>query len=784
MEDPMAAIRVTFFQECEEQLAALQSGLSAIEDGTADSETVNAVFRAVHSMKGGAGIFALDQLVRFAHVFETTLDRLRSGTLKATPAAVSVFFRAADMLEDIVNAARDNKLVSEDRVKEVMKIFDTIDSDGGNAQPAEKEKPKEVKSEPPKAQTPKPVEVKPAPVVPEKAVAEHGNSVEGHNYKVWKIFFKPLPALYAKANEAVLLLREINRIGEAHTELDTSELPELQKIDPEGSYFAWTIKLEGFCEGNDVRDVFEFVEDDCELEITEEGHGEGFAPGTVITGDNGFQFEFFGPTCDEGEGEGGEEAGADAHEEIEAVAPQQDEVPAKIEAIKEEPKVVTLAVPAVVQNAGAARPAAAAPAQPAAQPASSKAESSIGATIRVDLDRVDRMIDLVGELVINEAMLSQRVLEAGLNRASGVAMALEELEHLTREIQDSVMAIRAQPVRSVFQRMPRLLRELEAMTGKQVHLVTEGEGTEVDKTVIERISDPLTHMIRNAVDHGIEAPDVRVAAGKPPEGTIRLTAVHRSGRIVLEVADDGAGISRAHVRQKAIEKGLVTPEAQLTEEDIDNLIFLPGFSTAEKVSDISGRGVGMDVVRQSVQSLGGRISIVSRPGLGSTFTLSLPLTLAVLDGMVVSAHGHTLIIPLGAIVETLKPQAKDVFPLDGNLKMLGLRGGYVPIVDVAYSLGYCVQHTPPEQGVALLVENEGGTRVVLLVDAIHGQRQVVIKSLESNYRSVPGIAAATVMGDGRVALIVDVDVVVKNISSGLNNMSNHIKTLDQSGKAA
>lgn len=775
MEDPMAAIRVTFFQECEEQLAALESGLSAIEDGTADSETVNAVFRAVHSMKGGAGIFALDQLVRFAHVFETTLDRLRSGTLVATPAVVSVFFRAADMLEDIVNAARDNKLVSEDRVNEVIKTFDTIDAAPGGAQPSAKEQPKDTKPEPPKA-----VEAKPGPAVSEPAVAENGNSAEDHNYKVWKIFFKPLPALYAKANEAVLLLREINRIGDVHTELDASELPELQKIDPEGAYFAWTIKLEGFCEDNDVRDVFEFVEDDCKLEITEEGHGEGFAPGTVITGDNGFKFEFFGPTGDEEES--AEEPGAETQEAVEATASQPEEVKAKVEVVKEVPKVVA---PVVAQNTGAVRPAVVQPASPSGpQPTAAKAESSIGATIRVDLDRVDRMIDLVGELVINEAMLSQRVLEAGLNRASGVAMALEELEHLTREIQDSVMAIRAQPVRSVFQRMPRLLRELEAMTGKQVHLVTEGEGTEVDKTVIERISDPLTHMIRNAVDHGIEKPEVRVAAGKPPEGTIRLTAVHRSGRIVLEVADDGAGISRTHVRQKAIEKGLITPEAQLTEEDIDNLIFLPGFSTAEKVSDISGRGVGMDVVRQSVQSLGGRISISSKPGLGSTFTLSLPLTLAVLDGMVVSAHGHTLIIPLGAIVETLKPQAKDVFPLDGNLKMLALRGGYVPIVDVAYSLGYCVQHTAPEQGVALLVENEGGTRVVLLVDAIHGQRQVVIKSLESNYRSVPGIAAATVMGDGRVALIVDVDVVVKNISTGLNNMSNHIKTLDQSGKAA
>lgn len=742
MEDPMAAIRVTFFQECEEQLAAMESGLISMENGTADSETVNAVFRAVHSIKGGAGIFALDQLVRFAHVFETALDKVRSGTLLATPAVVAVFLRAADMLVDIVAAAKDEKLVGEERINEVIKSFDPL-ADGT-------------------------IENQPQP----EASVDVAQEEDTHNSKIWRIFFKPSQALYANANEAAILLRELGRLGTVQTELDMSALPELPDIDPEGAYLAWTITLEGACDEADIRDVFEFVEGDCTLEITQETE-IGFAPGTVITGDNGFQFEFFGPleTDIEAEADADAEPTPEAEAEIEpaAVLQQNQE---SIKTISVDPHMVPQAVGGRQDGISAA--------------GVSKVEkqNTVSATIRVDLDRVDRMINLVGELVINEAMLSQRVMEAGLNRASGVAMAIEELEHLTREIQDSVMAIRAQPVRSVFQRMPRLVRELETMTGKSVRLVTEGEGTEVDKTVIERISDPLTHMIRNAIDHGIEAPEVRLAAGKPAEGTLRLAAVHRSGRIVLEVADDGAGINRPYVRQKAIEKGLIAAEAQLSDDEIDNLIFLPGFSTAEKISDISGRGVGMDVVRQSIQALGGRISISSKPGEGSTFTLSLPLTLAVLDGMVISAHGHTLIIPLGAIVETLKPQAKDVFPLDGNLKMLALRGGYVPIIDVAYSLGYCVQQTEPDKSVALLVENEAGTRVVLLVDAIHGQRQVVIKSLESNYRSVPGIAAATVMGDGRVALIVDVDAVVRNISSGLNHATIQSRDLDQNGKAA
>ena len=695
MEDPMAEIRATFFQECEEQLAALEAGLTDMQSGTAEAETVNAVFRAVHSMKGGAGIFSLDALVRFAHVFETALDKVRSGELAATPAVVGVFLRAADVLADVVRAAQDGGSVDEARTAGLVAELEHINNPGW------------------------------APAAEPAATADTAPENRGG---AWDIVFTPRWEMYAKANEAALLLRELGRLGTMQVTLDSSRLPELHELDPEEAYLTWRISLAANCEEAAIRNVFEFVEDDCELQVSRT-EPDGFVPGEVITGDNGFKFEFFAPMplADE----------AAAAEEVHVVEPVHQETPS------------------------------AAPKHAAVDAMAAKAESAtaVGATIRVDLDRVDRMIDLVGELVINEAMLSQRVLEAGIARASGVAMALEELEHLTREIQDSVMAIRAQPVRSVFQRMPRLVREVAAQTGKQVRLVTEGEGTEVDKTVIERIADPLTHMIRNAIDHGLETPEKRIAAGKPEEGTVKLTALHRSGRIVLEVSDDGAGINRARVKQKAIENGVIAPDAQLTDDEIDNLIFLPGFSTAAKVSDISGRGVGMDVVRQSVLALGGRISISSRPGLGSAFTLSLPLTLAVLDGMVVSTRDHTLIIPLGVIVETLKPRAQDVFPLDRDTNLLALRGGYVPMVDVAASLGYCEEPLEPEQGVALLVEGEGGVRAVLLVDAIHGQRQVVIKSLEANYRAVPGIAAATVMGDGRVALILDVDAVVRNARS-------------------
>jgi two-component system chemotaxis sensor kinase CheA len=689
----MAAIRQTFFQECEEQLAELESGLTSMDGGASDTETVNAVFRAVHSIKGSAGIFALDDLVRFAHVFETTLDAVRSGRLNATPEVIKVLLRASDTLSDVVRAARGDGPADEAKTQTVVAELTKLITPGGGQSAPEA--------------AAKPVAAKPQADLPAE--------------KVWVISFKPRAALYANANEALPLLRELGRLGQIDVVFDDSALPSLTDLDPEGAYFSWTVTLHSACEEHAIRDVFEFVEDDCVLEIAAQAPAAEEEYDGADLGE-GFEFEIYAP--------GGEGV------EFEIYAPS----------VEHEP--------AVMPPGGLAQ----GPVE--AMAAKAEAGAPVGATIRVDLDRVDRLINLVGELVINEAMLSQRVLEAGIARASAVVMALEELEHLTREIQDSVMAIRAQPVRSVFMRMPRLVREVAAQTGKQVRLLTEGEGTEVDKTVIERISDPLTHMIRNAIDHGLESPESRIAAGKPLEGTVKLTAVHRSGRIVLEVSDDGGGIDRARVKQKAIEKGLISPDAQLTDSEVDNLIFLAGFSTAETISNISGRGVGMDVVRQSVQALGGRIAITSVPGAGSTFTLSLPLTLAVLDGMVVRVGKHTLIVPLGSVIETLKPKAENVHALDAQQRVLSLRGGYIPLIDVADALGYSDTPIDLTKSVALLVEGEGGRRVVLLVDAIDGQRQVVIKSLEANYRAVPGIAAATVMGDGRVALILDIDNIV------------------------
>lgn len=704
--DPMAAIRQTFFQECDEQLADLESGLIKIDEGDRDPETVNAVFRAVHSIKGGASAFGFDDLVEFVHVFETTLDLLRSNRIEATQQVAACFLRSSDVLADLVGGAREGSAVNPDKVAEAKGELQALcEGAGGESDAASDADFADLAFEP-------------VAISLDTIFGDFEDSVQGsHRYIV---SFKPRPALYAKGNEAFLLLRALGELGTSHVECHTADTPFLDELDPEGAYFSWTVHLETKDDARaDIQAVFEFVEFDCDLSIEEEND----APQDVVIAEV--------------------EEPAILVEEPKLTDTNQDAQAAAI---------VPDAAPQKSQPQPSAEPRKSEPSSPAPQP-----------TIRVDLERVDRLINLVGELVINQAVLSQRVSEAGLSRASSVMIALDELEQLTRDIQDSVMAIRAQPVKPIFQRMSRVVREVAAITKKSVRLVTEGESTEVDKTVVERLTDPLTHMIRNAVDHGIESAEQRLSVGKPEEGTLKLSAMHRSGRVVIEVSDDGAGINRQRVRQIAVSKNLIAPDAQLTDEEIDNLIFAPGFSTNETASAISGRGVGMDVVKRAVQALGGRISISSRPGLGSTFSLSLPLTLAVLDGMVVTIGEQTFVVPLTAIVETMQPKKESVHLIGSGTRLIRSRDAFIPLVDVGAVLHNRPSLADPTTQVALLAESESGGRCALLVDEIQGQRQVVIKSLEANYGRVFGIAAGTILGDGRVALIVDVDGIINSL---------------------
>jgi two-component system chemotaxis sensor kinase CheA len=718
----MDDIRQTFFEECAEQMTEVETGLLAMEAGEADADTVNAVFRAVHSIKGGAGAFNFTELVAFAHVFETTLDAVRSGRLAVGMEQAAVLLRAADVLADLVAAAHGGAGVDEGRRETLSRELAMLLGDEGHLSDAGEGDGMEG------------LDFTPVAVSFDELTGDMPMIGGPAGAQDFRIVFRPHAGLYAKANEALRLIRECLALGEGSVACDIGAVPTLDALDPEGAYLSWTIVLSTTAGEAAVREIFEFVEFDCELTIEAMS-----APSAVEAHPGG------------------------------------------------DPDIAALLAR---MQAEIAQPAAEADAPPAPQEAerrkaARRAEDGVAtaSSIRVELERVDRLIDLVGELVIHQVMLAQRAAQAGLAARSEVAVGFDELEQLTREIQDSVMAIRAQPVKSVFQKLPRLVREVAGVTGKSVGLVTEGEYTEVDKTVIERLSDPLTHMIRNAIDHGIETPEKRAAAGKPAEGTIRVAAMHRSGRIVIEVSDDGAGIDRPVVRDIAIGKGLIPAGAQLSDDETDNLIFLPGFSTKEAVSELSGRGVGMDVVKRSIQALGGRVSISSQPGKGSVFTMSLPLTLAVLDGMVVTAGDSALVVPITAIVETLKPRRGDISSFGRDNALINVRDSFLPLIDVACELGYRATATDPVQGVVVLVESDNGQRSALLFDAIQGQRQVVIKSLEANYGRVPGVAAATIMGDGRVALILDVDMLTaqprfEQIASGQPAFSSFVQAAE------
>jgi two-component system chemotaxis sensor kinase CheA len=700
----METIKQTYFQECEELLLSMEEGLIAMDNGETDDETINAVFRAVHSIKGGGGAFGFDQLVTFAHGFETVLDDLRSHRLEPTQDLRRVLLKAGDMLADFVGAVREGNTRPEGHADEIAAELAMLAGDKGSmASDSGDFEGLEF--------TPQLISIDDSPQAPSAS-------------KAWKIHFAPHPALYAKANEPALIIRELKRLGPVDVACDLKNLPDLASIEPDQAYFAWDLVVHADVERGTVEDIFDFVIGDCELDITEV---------------------------------------AQAQPESVSSPPPAGDVAT--------PSAPAAAIPSpAVHEAKAPPPAAAAP--------DGKAASAAKQTIRVDLEKVDRLVNLVGELVITQAMLNQQVHESDIPATSEVGAGLAELDHLLRELQESVMAIRTQPVKSVFQRMPRLVRELAAQTNKEVRLILEGESTEVDKTVIERLGEPLTHMIRNAVDHGLETPEDRVAAGKPAEGTVTLSARHHSGRIVIEIADDGRGIDRERVRAKAIEKGLIASTATLSEEETDNLIFLPGFSTASQVSNISGRGVGMDVVRRSITELGGRVVISSTPQKGSRFTMSLPLTLAVLDGMVITVGDQTFVVPLTHIAESMRPKPEEIRPFGANNHLLRIRNAYVPFADIGRLLGIERGPFEPSNGVAILVESQGSGRLALGADTILGQRQVVIKSFESNYRPIPGIAAATILGDGRVALILDVDalIVLCRDNSGASSEPSERKT--------
>ncbi|MBT0666947.1 chemotaxis protein CheA [Novosphingobium profundi] len=735
-------IQQIFFVECEESLAAAEAGLAACREGTQDSDTVNGVFRAVHSIKGGAGAFGYGALQAYTHTFETLLSDVREGLVAIEPELIDLLLRALDTLADHVEAAREGG----DAPDDAALIAEMEAAMAANlAAPASPSPVAEIPSDDP-PQSSEAASEDPdfgldldallddltadfAPPPAGEGATDPLDMAASQGTGTWPVHVRPKAGAMRNGSEPLLMLRDLAELGGRCVHCDVSQVPQLDGFDVAQGYLGWTFAMPGEVTEDSVREIFDFIGDDCAVAL-----GADAQIPEVELASPAPQ-----PSGQAANGQGADDRGA----ALEAG-------PSRTEA--REPDEAGTAAPSPGGNDGAATrgPVAAAPA--AAPPAAPVA----GQSIRIDLHKLDRLIDLVGELVIAQAMLVQRLEGAGVNATEELSL----LESLTRDIQESAMSIRAQPIASVFSRVPRILRDLASSTGKHVRLEVHGETTELDKTVIERLGEPLTHLIRNAVDHGIEKAEDRIAAGKSPEGTLTLSAEHRSGRIVISIADDGAGINREVVLAKAIEKGIVNPEAQLSAEEIDNLIFAPGFSTAKQISNISGRGVGMDVVRQNVKELGGRITIESTPGKGTAFILTMPLTLAISDGMIVNVGDQTMVVPLAHVVESLRPGEGDVKGLGSNRRMLNVRGQFIPVITLGEELSTACNATTPEEGVLIVVDTESAGQAALLVDDIHDQRQFVIKSLATNFRPVEGVAGATILGDGRVALIVDVDGLV------------------------
>lgn len=662
-----------FFEESFEGIEIMEGGLLNLELGAVDAEAINTIFRAAHSIKGGAGTFGFSLVAEFTHVMETLLDEMRAGNRPITADAVDLLLKSIDCLRDLLAAQRDQTPHDQARVSDLKQKLDAMLSNA---------------PVPPAAATPA--------TAPVAAWVEAG--------AVWLIDFKPYPTLLQRGNDPVRMFRELSFLGEVETTADTRALPAWNEFDPELVYLNWTLKLSGDASRAQVNEIFEWVDTECDLKI----------------------------------------AAAAASAPVEGTA---------------SPAVNTEAMPPLTH--AKAEPEAAGSEKSAANTAARKpAANADQSSIRVGIDKIDVLINLVGELVITQSMLSQLGEAVEGKFAEKLRDGLTQLARNTRELQQSVLGIRMLPISFSFNRFPRLVHDLSNKLGKQVELKLSGEQTELDKTVMEKISDPLVHLVRNSLDHGIETPATRMAAGKPETGMLLLNAYHEGGNIVIEITDDGAGLNRAKILKRARERGLIGEHEYPSDDEICQMIFMPGFSTADTISDVSGRGVGMDVVLRNIKALGGVVDVRSIEGKGSTFTIRLPLTLAILDGQLVRIGQHTYIVPIVSIIESLQVDAGRVNGVIGKAELYKLRDEYLPIVRLYDLFNLQPEHTELDKGLLVIVEGDS-QRIGLFVDDLLSQQQVVIKSLETNYQRIEGISGATILGDGTVALILDLPGIIR-----------------------
>lgn len=663
-----------FIDESYEGLDAMESELLDLEPGDVDGEIINTIFRAAHSIKGGSGTFGFMAIANFTHVLETLLDQIRNGDRELEKLHVDLLLKSVDCLRGMLGAIQADEPQESKEADELKIQFEKILSD--DSEPASLQAPQNEPQESPNSQT----------------------------ITMWEIKFKPELHLFRTGNEPLFIFEDLAQLGEVTIEANFDALPDLGDIITEDCLLSWTINLDSTSALSAIQEVFEWVEDDAEIEIKQIAQIDAFdAAEDMIGPDNS---------------KGSEEPKA----EVRPLRP-----------VEEKPKK--------------------------ADKAAAKVDSS---SIRVGTEKIDSLINMVGELVITQAMLNELGEAEEFDQSKLIALreGLAQLSHNTRDLQESVMRIRMLPISFVFSRFPRLVRDISQKLGKEVELKLLGEQTELDKTVMEKLSDPMVHLVRNSLDHGLEGPEERLANGKEAMGSVTLNAYHQGGNIVIEIIDDGRGLNTAKIKQKAITNGLISEEDDLSDEEINELIFQPGFSTADEVSDLSGRGVGMDVVRRNINSLNGSVEVASKPGLGSTFTIRLPLTLAILDGQLVTVGNSVYIIPLVSIVESLQIDMTKVNSVGGGMDVLRLREDYIPIMRLYELFNHPDAGKRLEDGLLVVVESEN-EKVGLLVDDLLGQQQFVIKSLEANYKKVDGISGATILGDGSVSLIVDISGLIK-----------------------
>lgn len=661
----------TFFDESLEGLDDMEANLLQLEVGAVDNDQINSIFRAAHSIKGGSATFGFSQIAGFTHVLETLLDEMREGKRDVTSETVDALLQSVDILRSMINAIQNESTYDEARAADIQSRLELLlEEDASDAS------------------------------VSTSAVKESKLYKPGLG---WNISFTPNASMMQTGNDTLRIFRELEEFGDLDAVINTDKIPDFSSFVPENSYFSWQITLKTDAGRSAVDDVFAWVEDECELNIT-----QIIDKNSVATGSTGQSVP-------------------------QTTTDQKQSAAASLSQTREGKKSTT------------------------------KATES--ASIRVGIDKVDALINMVGELVITQSMLNQFAESEEITAAQieQLKNGLGQLERNTRELQESVMSIRMLPISFIFSRFPRMVHDLSNKLGKQVELIMSGESTELDKTVMEKIGDPLVHLVRNAIDHGVENPDERADKGKQTVGKINLNAYHQGGNIVIEIKDDGAGLDKNKLLNKAREKGLVREDEMLSEEQIYQLIFNPGFSTAAVVSDVSGRGVGMDVVRKNIVSLGGSIDIVSKLEVGTTFRVRLPLTLAILDGQTVKVGGEVYIIPLVSIRESIQIKQDMVRQVGGDMEVFKLRDEYLPIIRLhqVFEIARAVEEF--ENGLLVVVEGSG-QRVGLFVDELLGQQQVVIKSLDTNFKKMAGISGATILGDGSVAIIIDIPGMV-NLAS-------------------